>query len=82
MRINSAHRFELDLSDRQRAALARSAGLSRFAWNWALNYWQQDYLERVKPAKERGQPASALTRFDLIVAWTTARDTVAPGHGR
>lgn len=72
------YRFELDLSDRQRTAVARCAGLSRFAYNWALDHCQHDYAERIKPARARGEPASSLSRFDLIVAWTAARDTVAP----
>lgn len=34
--IHDAFRFELDLTIEQRGLAARSAGTSRFAWNWAL----------------------------------------------
>lgn len=36
MIVNLAFKYELDPNDRQRTSLARHAGVSRFAYNWAL----------------------------------------------
>ncbi|MFY2597179.1 RNA-guided endonuclease InsQ/TnpB family protein [Achromobacter xylosoxidans] len=38
-----AHRIELMPNDRQRTYLARAAGTARFAYNWALRQWQEQY---------------------------------------
>lgn len=37
------HRVALEPNDMQRTALARAAGVARFAYNWALAEWQHQY---------------------------------------
>ena len=38
-----AHRIELDLNNKQRTYCAKSAGIARFAFNWALAEWKKEY---------------------------------------
>lgn len=38
-----AHRIELDPSPVQAIYFARAAGTARFAWNWGLRRWQEEY---------------------------------------
>lgn len=38
-----AHKIALDPNEEQAIYFARSCGVSRFAWNWALAHWQQEY---------------------------------------
>lgn len=38
-----AHRIELMPNDHQRTHFARAAGTARFAYNWALRQWQEQY---------------------------------------
>ena len=43
------HKVALDPNDRQATLLAKSAGVSRFAWNWALAEWKRQYEAGQKP---------------------------------
>jgi putative transposase len=38
-----AHKIALDPNEEQTVYFARAAGTARFAWNWALVRWQQEY---------------------------------------
>jgi len=38
-----AHRIALDPNNVQATYLARAAGTTRFAYNWALAQWKQQY---------------------------------------
>ncbi|HEY2486082.1 MAG TPA: transposase, partial [Candidatus Binataceae bacterium] len=38
-----AHKIALDPNKEQAEYFARACGVARFAWNWALARWQQDY---------------------------------------
>lgn len=38
-----AHKIALDPTPEQAQYFARACGVSRFAWNWALARWQQEY---------------------------------------
>jgi putative transposase len=38
-----AHKIALDPNAAQRVYFARAAGTARFAWNWALGRWRQEY---------------------------------------
>jgi putative transposase len=38
-----AHKIALNPNAAQRLYFARAAGTARFAWNWALTRWQQEY---------------------------------------
>lgn len=42
-----AHKIRLDPTNKQATALARAAGCSRFAYNWALARWQEQYAAHV-----------------------------------
>jgi len=41
-----AHKIALDPNMAQRLYFARAAGTARFAWNWALGRWRQEYALR------------------------------------
>ena len=45
-----AHKIELKLNNKQRTYFAKAAGVARFAYNWALNEWQKDYADGLKPS--------------------------------
>jgi putative transposase len=38
-----AHKIALDPAPEQAVYFARAAGTARFAWNWALGRWQEEY---------------------------------------
>jgi putative transposase len=38
-----AHKIALDPNAAQRVYFARAAGTARFAWNWALRRWREEY---------------------------------------
>jgi len=44
-----AHKIALDPTTKQRIALARAAGVARFAWNWSLAEWDRQYKAGEKP---------------------------------
>lgn len=44
-----SHRIALDPTEGQRQFLARSAGVARFAWNWALEEWNRQRAANKKP---------------------------------
>jgi putative transposase len=44
-----AHKIALDPNAAQRLYFARAAGTSRFAWNWALGMWRDQYKAGGKP---------------------------------
>ena len=46
-----AHKIALDPNKAQRLYLARAAGTARFAWNWALAEWRQQYAMGGKPSE-------------------------------
>lgn len=44
-----AHKIALDPTPTQAKFFAKAAGVSRFAWNWALERWNLEYREGKKP---------------------------------
>jgi putative transposase len=44
-----AHKIALDPNDRQATHFAKAAGTARFAWNWALGQWRDQYQAGGKP---------------------------------
>jgi putative transposase len=44
-----AHKIALDPNDRQSTHFAKAAGTARFAWNWALGQWREQYKAGSKP---------------------------------
>jgi putative transposase len=49
-----AYRTALDPTTEQRRALARHAGAARWAYNWALARWREQYAEHKAGERERG----------------------------
>ncbi|MBF0391511.1 MAG: transposase [Alphaproteobacteria bacterium] len=45
-----AHKIALDPTIEQSRHFARAAGVTRFAWNWALQTWQDEYKDGGKPS--------------------------------
>jgi putative transposase len=48
-----AHKIALDPTVKQRIALARACGVSRFTWNWALDAWNKQHKAGRKPSAGR-----------------------------
>ena len=46
-----AHKTALDPGEAQRSYFARACGTARFAYNWALAAWKQQYLAGEKPSE-------------------------------
>lgn len=44
-----AHKIALDPNNEQATYFAKAAGTARFAWNWALGQWQDQYKAGSKP---------------------------------
>ena len=59
-----AHRIALDLNNRQRTYCAKSAGVARFAYNWALAEWNRQY-EAHKNDATQPKPSEAALRRQL-----------------
>ena len=43
MTIHRAHQIELIVNEKQELYLKKAVGCARFAFNWALNEWKQEY---------------------------------------
>ena len=59
MQIHRAHKIELIVNESQELYLKKAVGCARFAFNWALNEWKQEY-EAYK--KDPGLPKPMETR--------------------
>ena len=59
-----AHRIALDLNNVQATYLARAAGVARFAYNWALAQWKQQY-EACQLDASLPKPSQAALRRQL-----------------
>lgn len=46
-------KVRLEANRKQKTYFARAAGVARFAYNWALNRWQEDYAKGLKPNETR-----------------------------
>ena len=44
-----AHKIELKPNNKQTTYFARSCGVARFAYNWALSEWKKQYQQNQKP---------------------------------
>ena len=45
-----AHKIELKSNHTQETYYKKACGVSRFAWNWALGKWNDDYASGLKPS--------------------------------
>lgn len=59
-----AHKVALDLTNAQSTHLARAAGTARFAYNWALTRWQEQY-EAAKTDPQAEKPSQLSLRREL-----------------
>ena len=48
-----AHKIALDLNNKQRSHLSKCAGVSRFAYNWALAEWNAMHKARKADPSQR-----------------------------
>jgi len=48
-----AHQIQLNLTKAQKVFMAKSCGVARFGYNWALAKWKEDY--------EKGKKSNAYT---------------------
>jgi putative transposase len=46
-----AHKIRLFPTKEQEVALNKAVGVARYAWNWALNEWERQYKEGLKPSE-------------------------------
>jgi putative transposase len=58
------HKIALDPNNKQRTLLAKSAGTARFAYNWALSKWNEQY-EAWKADPSLDKPTQANLRKEL-----------------
>lgn len=70
MRVGRGYRFELKPDNVQRTLFAKSAGVARFAWNWALDERQRLYCdkqgdERFTNAIEQHRRLNVLKKTDF-----------------
>lgn len=59
----TAHRIALDPNDAQATYLAKSCGVARFAYNWALAEWQRQYEEYKNDSSRQKPTEGALRRL-------------------
>jgi putative transposase len=48
-----SHKIRLFPTKEQEVALSKAAGTARFAWNWALNEWEKQHKEGLKPSESK-----------------------------
>ncbi|MDQ2821344.1 MAG: transposase [Pseudomonadota bacterium] len=62
-----AHRIRLAPNNVQATCLARAAGVARFAYNWALDQWQQQYAAaKIDPALPKPNEAALRRQLNAI----------------
>jgi putative transposase len=72
-----AHKVALDPTNKQATLLAKSAGTARFAYNWALNRWQEQYEAHKTAPESTLQPSQLSLRREL----NQVKRTVFPWMG-
>lgn len=60
-----AHRVRLDVTDKQATHLVRSCGTARFAYNWALARWGQEYAYSTYGMEDAVKPSQYSLRREL-----------------
>ena len=50
MKINRAHKIQLDLNNKQAAYMRQASGCARLAYNWGLSEWKRQYEAGEKPS--------------------------------
>ena len=65
--MHRTHKIELDPTNKQANALSRAAGVSRFAYNWALARWEEQYeATLVDPSAPRPSQYSLRRELNAI----------------
>src|SRR5208282_2255490 len=41
--VNRTHKIQLDSTHKQHVYFCKGCGIARFAWNWALSKWEENY---------------------------------------
>lgn len=59
----TSHRIALDPNNVQITYLSKACGVARFAYNWALHEWNQQYEERKKDPEKPAPTEGALRRL-------------------
>ncbi|GIW54999.1 MAG: transposase [Nitrospiraceae bacterium] len=62
MKVHQAFRYELDPNNKQRTLLAKSAGVARFAYNWAL----ADRIRRFQENEGKAKFTTAIEQHRLL----------------
>ena len=57
----TAHQIELDPNNKETTYFAKSCGVARFAFNWALAEWQKQY-EECKQDSSKPKPSEGALR--------------------
>ena len=65
MTIHRAHQIELIVNEKQELYLKKAVGCARFAFNWALNEWKQEY-EAYKKDPSLPKPSQYSIRRKLL----------------
>ena len=47
------HKIQLKINNKQKTYCAKASGISRFAYNWALNQWNEQYKSGKKPTESK-----------------------------
>ena len=63
--MNRTHKVALDLNNHQAGYMARAAGTSRFAYNWALAWWQDAYRQWLVDPTSCDRPSESRARLHL-----------------
>lgn len=62
-----AHRIRLAPNNVQATCLSRAAGVARFAYNWALDQWQQQYAAaKIDPALPKPNETALRRQLNAI----------------
>jgi putative transposase len=72
--MNSTHKIRLHPTPEQATYLAKAAGTSRFAWNWALAEWNRQYEAGEKPtAFKLKKQFNAIRREQFPWTWEVTK---------
>ncbi|RYZ82218.1 MAG: hypothetical protein EOP04_22480 [Proteobacteria bacterium] len=51
--MHTAHRIEIAPNNKQRTYFSKASGTARFAYNWALREWKNEYEDGQKPTEAK-----------------------------
>lgn len=78
--MNKAHKIKLYPTKEQESFFRRSCGVSRFAYNWALSKWKEDYKNGIKNSGyDLSKKLNAIKRIEF--PWMMEVGKCAPQRG-